>query len=660
VNVPGEPGELTQRVRLSARALSDLVEPASAVGPELVEAIRATTDEIERRLGSDELVVVLAGESGAIRALLNSVVGARAFDPAGTDAEATITVRAAQGYNYRASLKDGTVVEFALRMPNREDSFARAQARAERERESTAQIERDLRTRVEEAEREATSLRQSAEPAKPARAKLRVLARFWQWLRSLASIRIVGRRRGESAGTGLERQLAALKNSLSEARVRARQAAARREALCTERPKYEQERAEAFVEEVRAFTDGKGTGPGLLSIEVWCPTPHLREDVALVSGRQLFSQSDGVLLVPTGAAPGRDEPARIAEAAKPARVRLVRKLAEMGPALALIRAERPAVVGARADAALRRCIARVAEEGSRAEAFCRKRIAALEAQRIPDPARFRARQLARVARAIDDGARDVETSMLARWHANVERTRTEWRVGVEACANRSAMQAFVHAINRTARDRLQSMVDEVGEYAIAELQRVSETMQIWLLEEIHARYQVARRIEEGDEPTTVLGDAIDVAPLARAPLQSAVDKFELRRVRLGLGGAAAGAVLGSLLVPGLGTAIGAFLGVFAGWLRRLDSLRDECAARLEACLDEVERTIAARIAESGASFATAVRASLDEALDDALARLEASIARLMALERRVLETERERHASLARLRAALEEHTGRM
>ena len=60
------------------------------------------------------------------------------------------------------------------------------------------------------------------------------------------------------------------------------------------------------------------------------------------------------------------------------------------------------------------------------------------------------------------------------------------------------------------------------------------------------------------------------------------------------------------------------------------------------------------------SFVEELRASLDDALDIALEQLDASISRLMALERRTLETERRKRADLAKLREILEENVIRV
>src|SRR5262249_46475617 len=86
----------------------------------------------------------------------------------------------------------------------------------------------------------------------------------------------------------------------------------------------------------------------------------------------------------------------------------------------------------------------------------------------------------------------------------------------------------------------------------------------------------------------------------------------------------------------------------------LDSLKQECAARLDGCLDDVQRSVAAQIAGRQATFAQELRASLDDALDAALKRLDASISRLMSLERRVLDAARKKREDLATLGSTLE------
>jgi hypothetical protein len=457
-----------------------------------------------------------------------------------------------------------------------------------------------------------------------------------------------------------EREIAILEQSVREARARLKQADARLETLRRERPKYDQERAEAFVQDVRALTDAGARGKDVVSLSIACPTTQLPAGFALLDAAGPSDLVHGIIWTAIGGGePTPDVLAALEASYRPARVHVVRKPADLGAALERVRSEGPVVAAGRAAASLRACIVRVADEGARAQTECKRRITALEGQRIPDPSDFRARQMQRVSRAVEDGAREVQQAALARWGAAVTAAKAEWRTGVGACTTREQMEAFVRTLNETVRERVDAMVDDVSQHAVVELQRVSESIQMWLLEEIRTRYHLMRSIERDEAAAAVVGGEIAIAGIQRPPLASALDKFEARRVGLGLGGVAAGAAIGTLIVPGIGTAVGAFVGVFAGLLEGLEKLKRECMGRLDRCLDEVKESVAAQISRREA-FAEELRASLDQAFDDALAQLDSSISRLMALERRVLEDERKRGEELARLRAMLEENVLRI
>jgi hypothetical protein len=669
VRASGELAAFVERVRGATQALSDLTGAASAVGPDLVEAIRTTLDEVERRLDDKETVVALAGEPAARRTLLNAIVGARAFDPAARPPPgAMVILRPDRAFDYTATLRGGPVVEFGWRMPAREESFAKAQQRAEADREAAETAERELRDRLETVRRAAASTSKAPAGDHSVVATQRLpTRRFWRWVwrvvRRVSAM--LGRKRlasaspGTATGADPELEMASLEQSVREARTRLQQAEARMEALRKERPKYDQERAEAFVQDVRALTDATARGKEVISLSIACPTTQLPAGFALLDAAEPSDLIHGVVLATADGEPDPEVVAALERLHRPARTHVVRKPAELGAALERIRAERSVVAATRAAASLRACIVRVAEEGARAQAECKRRILALEGQRIPDPADFRAGQMQRVSRAVEDGARDVQKVALARWAAAIADTRAEWHASVNGCSSREQMSAFVRTLNETVRARVEAMVDDVSQHAVLELQKVSESIQMWLLEEIRGRYHVMRRIEHEEEAAAVVGGEIAIAPLHRPPLASALDKFEARRVNLGLGGVAAGAAIGTLIVPGIGTAVGAFVGVFAGLLEGLDSLKRQCIGRLDKCLDEVEASVAAQISGREA-FGEELRASLDQALDNALAQLDSSISRLMALERRVLEDERKRGEELARLRTMLEEHVVRI
>jgi hypothetical protein len=659
---------LLEQIRDASRVLAELAGPASAVGPELVRAIESARADVERRLadGGDLLVALGAETTATRRGFLNALLGARAFDPGAPENPTTIvTVRSGAAIEYVARLRDGTAIEFAVRMADRADSFAKARARAERELAEAQTAERETRARVERAQREADErtarLRRTA-PSSPRAGGVRTL---WEWLVRVV-LALVGRAPvgrpalpapsvEEAEASDATTTQADWERWTEEARTRTQQAAARMERVGAERTRYEQERAESYVRDLRELTDGSGRGADVDALSISFPTALLPPGIVLVATAEPSEDAEGCIALAGEGPPSPELSARLARALMPAKPHAVRTPSDLPAVLEQVQRARPVVAAVRAAAALRRCIALVSDEGARAEAVCNKRIAALEGQRIPQPAEFRARQMIRMRKAIDDAAGEVEQGTLRRWRADVGRTKEDWRAGVEACADRKAVEAFVRTINQSAPAHLQALVDDAGHQAIAELQRASETLQEWFLQEIHERYRVTRRIEDGDAPTAVVGDALEIAPLGRAPLQSTLDRFEKDRVGLGLGGAAAGAAVGTIIVPGIGTAIGAFLGVFAGFLKGVDSLKKECAARLDACLDDVERSVSAQIAGREASLAEALRASLDEAFDKALERLEESIERLMALERRVLESERRKLEELAGMRRILED-----
>jgi hypothetical protein len=392
------------------------------------------------------------------------------------------------------------------------------------------------------------------------------------------------------------------------------------------------------------------------------PSADLPAGIALVSvaAQSSLIPVDGCILVTAAETGARARFTETLDAVGPIATRAVlpsTPLPEVARAIEEIRRTAPLAAAQKAASLARACIGRASDEGARAEAVCHSRIRALESQRLADPAEFRAQSMSRMEKAIDDAARDVLRAAIERVPPRAEAIAAEWREVILACTDRKAVETCVQAIRDEAPARIGALVDETNELVVAQTQRASDTMQLWLLEEIHARYQVARRASAGDGPTPVIADVDsgEVGAVDDAPFSGAMDAFEKRRVSLGLGGAAAGAVLGTLVVPVIGTAIGAFLGVFAGLLKGVESLRQDCAAQITACVEESAAQIRAQLESRQESLAAALRASLEESLDVAMQRFARSIARLMEIERKALDAEREKLARLAELRARLEE-----
>jgi hypothetical protein len=430
--------------------------------------------------------------------------------------------------------------------------------------------------------------------------------------------------------------------------------------LEAERDAYAIERRESFWDDVRALLDPRGRGSQVVDLVIVTPCASLPPGVTLLdtSDAAGAAEADGSLIVGSSESPEVTHSER--RPITPRALAIEASPDEIRRRLELLRSEAPLVAGARAVSLARECIGGAFDRGARAEAVCHERIAALEGQRLTDPAEFRARSMTRMRRAVDEGAREVRRAAVARLDPSFAPIRAEWRALVASCTDRKSVEACLRSIKDSAPERLASIADGTNDFVLQELQRVSDTMQIWLLEEIHARYQLARRASIGQAGAPVIADVSDLASLDTGALQGALDTFEQGRVGIGLGGAAAGAVIGTLIAPVIGTAIGAFLGVLAGFLKGIESLREDCATKVSACLDDAALAMRAQLDAREASFASALEASLEDALDAAMQRFERSIARLMDLETRTLAAERAKLAELATLRASLEAEEARL
>ena len=322
----------------------------------------------------------------------------------------------------------------------------------------------------------------------------------------------------------------------------------------------------------------------------------------------------------------------------------------------------PLVTATRAAMRMRGCVAELARARTAAEETHGKRLRALEGQRIPDPAAFRAAQLGRMQSAMERAAEEIVASGVESVRSSIAAVRAAWLGRVEAATSRAEIEAVMRTVDETAAARVAETLERIAEHVAGELQAHAESLETWALEEIHARYQVARRFGAGE--LAPAASELTREDLERevpgGPVSGAMDAFEKQRVGLGLGGAAAGAVIGTLIAPGIGTAIGAFLGVFAGFLKGTETLKQECSTAIDARLQAAQEHAVAQLEARRPDVARTLRAAVDEALGEALDRLDRAIARLMDVERRAIEGER---AKLDELRAAqerLEAHDARL
>ena len=468
----------------------------------------------------------------------------------------------------------------------------------------------------------------------------------------------------------------ALERAASDTRVRD-EAEARVANLREERAKHDRERKRAFFEQVRALD-----AEDLAELAIDYPAAQLPEGVVLVDvpspgtkdaerlARSTIRREAAALLLVTEVDSPRSTAVRSLVDELSTTMPLMRIVRARGGALvddagelfARIEAEKTLVVGVGAAMTMRGCVNDLSRARATAEESHRRRLETLEGQKIPDPERFRSGQMARVAAAIDQGADEVLQSATALLHDSMAALGTEWSRPVAAATSRGAVEATVKSMNETAGARIEAVLERVSEHVALELQKVAESLETWVLEEIHSRYQVARRLGV-EELAPVISEVTreDLQrEMAGSPAASALDAFEKERVGYGLGGAATGALLGTLIFPGIGTAIGAFVGVFAGFFKSIDSLKQDCLTRIQSMLAEAEQHAVTQLRGKRADLARVIGLSVEEALREAFERQGDAIGRLMSLERRAIEREKATLAALDEARNTLLEHEKRL
>jgi hypothetical protein len=331
--------------------------------------------------------------------------------------------------------------------------------------------------------------------------------------------------------------------------------------------------------------------------------------------------------------------------------------ATIGAMLERFEGERPVVVAWREALRMRDVAAEISRAQAREEESSRKRLSRLESKRIPDPGEFRQRLMDRLNGAIEEGADHVLRSAIHGLHAAIERLRSDWRERISSGTSRSDIDACVAIIDQSAAGRIAEALEQTAEMVARESHDVTESLQAWAIDEIHTHYQLVRRLgAEALAPVAseLTREDLERELLAAQPFEGAMAAFEKQRVGYGLGGVAAGAALGTLIAPGIGTAVGAILGVFAGLLKGTDSLKQECIAKIDGCLNETESHASAQLQGKRSDLSRVIRVALDEALEEALGRLSDAITRLMAVERRAIDRERAKLADIGDARHALE------
>lgn len=467
--------------------------------------------------------------------------------------------------------------------------------------------------------------------------------------------------------------LAAMEVTLSEeCAVTAAEAAV--ESLIVDRAKHAGERKDEFFADLADY-DASARGDDVVTMDVELPKTApvpMPEGITLVFGADVPKEADGYVLVRDA----MDKTTRDGDlrARLPCALNLVIREAlkkDLADILARLAAGKHRVVAARFAIAMRACIAEVQKARSVAEEQHQRRLGALESQRIPHPAEFRKRQVARSAAPIEKGADDVLAGALAQTHDALEKLRREWLDRVTNARKKKQLDAAIAEINQRGRLRVLELLEGTSEHIAREMQSVGETLERWALDEIQASYRVQKRVRaESLAPVAseVTGEDLGFAVTPIAPLAGTSEAFERTRLRISLGAASGAAIAGAttgMLVGGVtrgvaGAVIGILVGAFAGRLKSPDTLRTDCLGRVASWVDDVDRKTAALLRAKRDDIESGIRTALDEALGETLERLNDAITRLLTIERNAIEGERATLANLDATRGTLDEHDARL
>lgn len=695
-------GDLLEEVRAATSALAELATDDSTFLPRMSTALRATCDDVDRRLSSKELAILVVGPTDPTskRVLINVAMGEALLAPNAREPMAVVRMRHGPEVTWRSELTGGGTDGFSGELAAKTRALADALLEAERGTKRVEVEVHELRSRLE-------ALRaQSAVPDVPAGPDLLARVRaFFAFLVAFVTTWWKGRRKQLPPGQktevlGVEVPPARLPRSERFDRI----VAAERALLDAEPklPKAHEEVArlrveiashadhvrKVFRDDVVALTDAGARGDSISEVTVDHPATILPPGLVLVDAPSLGHADEaarddawkrirddlgGCIVVSPGGLTNVLAPdllARLGPIAPHGVRGLVRgvgtsdeAVAELTgrlrgvlpPLFARIREESSMVVAALATRTVRDRLGLLTQACVTTAREVEGQIDAIEARRTALAKELRARTIARVSMSIDEGARDVLQRAQTTLRTRIAELVGEWRAAITACENRQAVDACIAEINERAPTRFRALCDALGEEIASDVQSTSDTLRAAALHEIG----LARSLESDDALVVVsiatdLAEAPDVAPSVRGePLRTTHEAFERKRLGIGLGGAAAGAAVGTLLFPGVGTAVGAMVGVLAGFVEGTGSLKRQALEHVRAHANEVEREIAGRLDDAGPGVARELTASIDESLQRVLERREGPTARFFDESDRAIAHEKKKLDDLARVRTAL-------
>ncbi len=258
-----------------------------------------------------------------------------------------------------------------------------------------------------------------------------------------------------------------------------------------------------------------------------------------------------------------------------------------------LRDQRPAEVGRRLATALCSCRNQIVDLDERGRQAHEVRVGELTAQELAAPARVREREVTAAQRTVAQQVERIVDEAATELERLVEEVRRGWQARVAACEGIELLRAEVGAIEDGAAHRLSLVCDELREKMTVQFVRlVLEQSRPLRQELLRKRHEVARgrspKVEESfDDVRLVLPASLDEA-------------------------------FAALRAPDLGELLTNERGLFDPLFRTVAREKRQCQSRLDARLDDIERTTARELFASAVLLSPLLLSTLGGLLDELL------------------------------------------
>jgi hypothetical protein len=329
----------------------------------------------------------------------------------------------------------------------------------------------------------------------------------------------------------------------------------------------------------------------------------------------------------------------------------------------LVRLERSLFIGTRMASALDECAGGTREVAERVEHHYEQQIAILEERRRPHPERFRAEQVSAAGPAVQVAAAQITQSVLLLLKGRMNALRAQVVERVLACRHKRQLLSAAPAIEQLIAGSVERTATELSLELDLRADAAVRSIELGVFEALRLRYEIGCLVTRASSPSLHMDDAPrprKAAARLGLRFERAVTLYTAARSAVGVVGAALGASLGGLALPGLGPWVGAGLGMLLLFAWPFGSAQRRCLQAVDAYLAEPERTLAEQIRGSETRIAGEIRQELDESVAAAMSRFEQWISEPLEADQSAIEHYRGRLRELRAARGRLPEHQKRL